>query len=481
MPLINNKFEPPNLAAKVGRCLFDNTKKWRYRVLYGGRGSSKSWGIADALIEIAIRRQVRILCCREIQMSIKDSVHRLLCDRIEALGYSGYFTTTDNQITSSGSMFIFRGLRSNVAELKSLEGIDYCWCAESQALSEESLDILFPTIRKEDSEIWFDLNPRYEEDAVYKRLITNKPDNCIIAKVNWSDNPWFPKVLQEEKDQDRVRDPLLYKCKWDGLPVGVGGKIWTMFDKQIHVREFPMDLVRDKGNCYQSIDPHSHYYPFCMWMAIIPKNERGKWPEDYFRWIYAEWPTFEDLNGYYHDMRHKLQYTGSLKEIATAIYNADGTGKFGIQIQKRFIDPRYAKGSGSWNWSSSTTGIIDLFAKPENGGLSFNLPNEKTLDAMRQDIHDDMLYNKLLARTIYNEPIFYIAPWCKNTIASFDNHRLIENSEREDEKYKEPSDCARILYAGLKDLKYKNPITNTTKVYKEPAYAGARVEDSWME
>lgn len=481
MPLVKNKYKPLHLIKPIANLLFDTSKKWRTRVAYGGRGSGKSWGFADALIEISLHAKKRILCTREIQNSIKDSVHKLLCDRIDALGYSGYFTITDNEIRNKvGSTFIFRGLKSNIAEIKSMEGIDYCWVAEAQPVSKESWEILCPTIRKEGSEIWIEFNPKWEDDETYKHWVINAPENCIVAKVNYLDNSMFPEVLRVEMEQDKVRDPVLYECKWLGKPVGIGSKVWTAFNKGIHVRELPWDVVAKQGNCFMAIDPHSHYYPFCLWMAIVPKNSRGNWPEDFYRYFYNEWPMFDDLNGYYHDCRKSIQFTGSLKDIATAIYNKDGSGQYGIKICKRFIDTRYAKGSGSWNWSSATTGIIDLFSKPENGGLLFDLPAEKAIDAQRQALHSDMLYNKLQAVNQFNEPNFLIAPWCRNTIASFENHRLIEGTETEDDKYKEPSDCARINYAGVTNWKFKDA-EKKIRTQQSISYSMSNSSDGWME
>jgi hypothetical protein len=459
MPLSDGKQQRLKLAPKMGKLLFDKTKKWRYRVAHGGRGSSKSWGFADAAIELAVRFPMRILCTRQIQNTIRDSIHQLLSDRIQALGYSKYFEVVENEIRSSaGAKFIFRGLLRNITEIKSMEGIDLCLVCEAQDVTDECWDLLTPTIRKEDSEIWIEFNPHYEDDATYKRFIVNKPDNAIVTQINYPDNPFFPDVLQIEMEQDRAlhgEKSAYFRWKWGGEPLGAGSKIWTAFDSSL-IKTFPWDIVAKRGNAVMSMDPHSHYYPFCLWMSIIPKNERLKWPEDFYKWVYAEWPTYEDLHGYYHDMRKTLQFTGSLLDLSKQIYNHDGTGQHGIKIYKRFIDTRYAKGSGSWNWSSATTGIIDLFAKPENGAMNFDLPQEKIIDAQRQAVHSDMLYNKLFDKTVFNEPAFYVAPWCKNTIASLENHRLIEGSETEDEKYKEPSDCIRIAYAGTQNWQYDN-------------------------
>jgi hypothetical protein len=118
-------------------------------------------------------------------------------------------------------------------------------------------------------------------------------------------------------------------------------------------------------------------------------------------------------------------------------------------------DPRYAKGAGDWNWSTSTEGLVELFAKRENGGMLLQLPEVKILDAQREVIHSDMLYNTMQERSSFNEPCFSVSPKCKNVISSLLNHRLEEETDKEDEKYKDASDALRIAYAGFED--YEDP------------------------
>jgi len=165
----------------------------RYKVAWGGRGSAKSWSIARALLIIAAQKTKRILCAREFQNSIQDSVHKLLSDQIEALGLSDQYeiqkTTIIHRLT--GSEFIFSGLRHNVDSLKSKEGIDIVWVEEAQMVSSFSWDKLIPTIRKEGSEIWISFNPELETDETYKRFVLNPPTESVVAKINWRDNPCF--------------------------------------------------------------------------------------------------------------------------------------------------------------------------------------------------------------------------------------------------------------------------------------------------
>ena len=132
--------------------LFD---KARYKVYYGGRGAGKSHSAAKALLILGAKSPIRVLCAREYQTSIKDSVHKLLCDQIEALGLLEFYEITQASIGGkNGTEFAFVGLKNNVANVKSYEGVDICWVEEAQTVSRLSWNVLIPTIRKEGSEIW---------------------------------------------------------------------------------------------------------------------------------------------------------------------------------------------------------------------------------------------------------------------------------------------------------------------------------------
>jgi len=197
------------------QCLF---KPSRYKVLYGGRGGAKSWGVARALLIKGAQTPLRVLCSREFQTSIRDSVHKLLSDQIMALGLDSFYEITQTSIRGkNGSEFSFVGLKNNVSNVKSYEGVDICWVEEAQTVSRSSWNTLIPTVRKEQSEIWITFNPELETDETYQRFVLNPPENCIIQKVNWSDNPWFPETLKLEKDALKYRDPQAYNVVWEGL------------------------------------------------------------------------------------------------------------------------------------------------------------------------------------------------------------------------------------------------------------------------
>ncbi len=196
--------------------LFD--EEARYFALLGGRGSAKSYSVATTLILRAASKPLRILCAREIQKSIKDSVKRLLDDTIARAGLQEFFVSTDTEIRGqNGSLILFAGLRSNIDSIKSIEGIDVCWVEEAQTVSQASLDILIPTIRKPGSQIYFTWNPKNQTDPVDVMFVgETKPPKTIFLRVNWDRNPWFPDVLKAEMEYDRSRDPDKYKHVWLG-------------------------------------------------------------------------------------------------------------------------------------------------------------------------------------------------------------------------------------------------------------------------
>jgi phage terminase large subunit len=247
-------------AEDVGHLLF---RPAPYKVMYGGRGGMKSWSAARALLILSRRRKLRILCCREIQKSIRDSVHKLLADQIGLLGMNGFVvknTTIDNLLTSSE--FIFAGLRHDINEIKSMEGIDICWVEEAHMVSKSSWTTLLPTIRKpapfgpfgKGSEIWVTFNPELDTDYTYAYWVTDPPTGTMSLEVNWADNPWFPEVLDHQRLDMERKDPIGYATVWGGKPRAViEGAIYAreiqLAVEQKRIARFPHMLDR-KVNCY---------------------------------------------------------------------------------------------------------------------------------------------------------------------------------------------------------------------------------------
>lgn len=222
------------------QCLFQPA---RYKVLWGGRGGAKSWGIARALLIIGANKATRVLCAREFQTSIRDSVHKLLSDQIMAMNLMDFYEITDRTIRGkNGSEFNFVGLKNNVANVKSYEGVDICWVEEAQSVSSRSWSTLIPTVRKEESEIWISFNPELETDETYQRFVLHPPENAIVQKINWSDNPWFPETLKLEKDALKSRDLEAYNTVWEGIcRVTVDGAI---FAKEMQLAELEDRIIR---------------------------------------------------------------------------------------------------------------------------------------------------------------------------------------------------------------------------------------------
>ncbi|UCF13241.1 MAG: PBSX family phage terminase large subunit [Thermoplasmatales archaeon] len=193
------------------------TSDKRYNVLRGGRGSSKSWSISDIFIIKALREKCILLCTREIQKTIKDSVHTLLSNSIERLEVSDKFKINKDGIyCTNGSRFIFKGLRHDIEEIKSTEGVMYCWVSEAETMSQDSLDVLIPTIRTEGSQIWVDYNPKRDNAPVDVAFYQTKRDDCLIETINYYDNPFFPEVLRKEMEWDKQNNYDKYRHVWLG-------------------------------------------------------------------------------------------------------------------------------------------------------------------------------------------------------------------------------------------------------------------------
>lgn len=191
----------------------------RYKGAKGGRGSGKSHFFAEMLVEDSYRIPgLRSVCIREVQKSLKQSAKRLLEDKLNALNVGSEFEVLNGEIrTPGGGVIIFEGMQDHTAEsIKSLEGFDRAWVEEAQTLSERSLTMLRPTIRKSGSEIWASWNPRRKTDAVDDFLVSKTPPGAIVVEANWRDNPWFPDVLEAERQTDLKLYPDRYPHVWEG-------------------------------------------------------------------------------------------------------------------------------------------------------------------------------------------------------------------------------------------------------------------------
>ena len=190
----------------------------RYKVAYGGRGGGKSWSFARALLTMGLNRPLRVGCAREFMNSIADSVHKLLADQIEALHLEHQYQVQERSIRgANGTEFIFFGLHHNVDKVKSMEGLDVVWVNEAKDVSKSSWNTLIPTVRKDGSEIWIEFNPELDSDETYQRFVLQPPAGAVVRKINYSDNPWFPPVLEAERLALKTRDPDSYLNVWEGF------------------------------------------------------------------------------------------------------------------------------------------------------------------------------------------------------------------------------------------------------------------------
>lgn len=300
----------------------------RYKVLYGGRGGAKSWGIARALLLKGSQKPLRILCTRELQESIADSVHELLKSQAKDIGLEGFYEVQKTTIIGkNGSQFVYDGLRHNLNSLKSFEGADIVWVEEANNVSKLSWDVLIPTIRKEKSEIWMSFNPELATDETYKRFVLNPPSTAKVVKISWRDNPWFPEVLRKEMEDLKERDYDAYLNVWEGNPR-------VTLDGAIYAKE--LRKVLDEGRRTKvRYDPSRPVFTFwdlgrsdktCIWFAqlwpmekrIIDYYEnRGYAIDHYIKVVQDKKYTYAD---HYlpHDAKHKtilhpLSVEGQLK------------------------------------------------------------------------------------------------------------------------------------------------------------------------
>jgi phage terminase large subunit len=214
-------------------------------VLYGGRGGAKSWGVAITLIIKALQKKRLILCTREIQRSIKDSVHKLLSDTINRMGLDPIFDIKKDYIQcKTGSKFIFKGLKHNITEVKSTEGIDICWTEEAQSISRDSWDILDPTVRKENSQIIITFNPDDENDPVYHEFITNGDlygEDLTLININYNDNPFLSSVSRRKIELEKLYNYDKYLHIWKGEIKSVSDACIFKGKFTVHDFETPKD------------------------------------------------------------------------------------------------------------------------------------------------------------------------------------------------------------------------------------------------
>ena len=309
--------------------------QYRYLVSYGGRGGAKSWSIAQILVLRAFQKPTRILCVREVQRSISESVLQLLADTIERMGLRDYFDVQKTQIIgTNGSRFIFEGVKSNISKVKSMEGIDICFCEEADQLSYSSWMTLIPTVRKEGSQFMISFNPNDEMDDTYQRFVVNTPPQTYVVKTNWSENPWFPNQLNKERLYLKEKNTDLYNHIWEGEVLSNrDGAYFAKFIPQDQIMDFkvepnlPVDTYWDLGVSDST----------CIWLiqqigmeirVVDCYENQGEGLQFYINWLH-DWRTKNSAVFGEHYAPHDIQ----VRELGTGKSRLETARKLGIHFR----------------------------------------------------------------------------------------------------------------------------------------------------
>ena len=307
----------------------------RYKCVFGGRGSGKSFSIAQLLVLKAFKEPTRILCAREIQRSISDSVLQLLGDTVTRLGLNDFFDVQKSQIIGrNGSRFLFLGLSNNISKVKSYEGLDVCWVEEAESVSYTSWETLIPTVRKKGSEIWVSFNPNDEMDDTYQRFVVNPPPDAYVKKVNYNQNPWFPEELEKERLYLKGKNEDLYNHVWEGEVLSNrDGAYYAKFIPNDQIIDFkvepniPVDSYWDLGVSDSS----------CIWLVqqigmeirvVDCYENQGEGLQFYINWLH-DWRAKHQAVFGDHYAPHDIQ----VRELGTGKSRLETARKLGIHFR----------------------------------------------------------------------------------------------------------------------------------------------------
>lgn len=307
----------------------------RYKVVFGGRGSGKSFSIAQLLVLRAFKEPTRILCAREIQRSISDSVLQLLSDTIQRLKLTDFFDVQKSQIIGkNGSRFLFLGLSNNITKVKSYEGLDICWVEEAESVSYTSWETLIPTVRKKGSEIWVSFNPNDEMDDTYQRFVVNPPPKAYVKKVNYNQNPWFPDELEKERVYLKSKNEDLYNHVWEGEVLSNrDGAYYAKFIPNDQIIDFkvepniPVDTYWDLGVSDST----------CIWLVqqigmeirvVDCYENQGEGLQFYINWLH-DWRAKHQAVFGEHYAPHDIQ----VRELGTGKSRLETARKLGIHFR----------------------------------------------------------------------------------------------------------------------------------------------------
>ena len=307
----------------------------RYKCVFGGRGSGKSFSIAQLLVLKAFKEPTRILCAREIQRSISDSVLQLLGDTVTRLGLNDFFDVQKSQIIGrNGSRFLFLGLSNNISKVKSYEGLDVCWVEEAESVSYTSWETLIPTVRKKGSEIWVSFNPNDEMDDTYQRFVVNPPPDAYVKKVNYNQNPWFPEELEKERLYLKDKNEDLYNHVWEG-------EVLSNRDGAYYAKFIPNDQIIDFA--VEPNIPVDSYWDLgvsdstCIWLVqqigmeirvVDCYENQGEGLQFYINWLH-DWRAKHQAVFGDHYAPHDIQ----VRELGTGKSRLETARKLGIHFR----------------------------------------------------------------------------------------------------------------------------------------------------
>lgn len=294
-----------------------------YKIFHGGRGAGKSWAFADVLLLKGIQSAERVLCARELQISIADSVHKLLSDRIDYHGLQEIYNVTQTSIKGiNGTEFIFKGLKHNAREIKSMEGITKAWLEEAENISDNSWELLIPTVfRRSNSEIWVSFNNRKPTDPTYKRMVLSPPAGALIKRVSHRDNPFFPPALDRERLELQRKDPIAHAHIWEGEfdERNFGG----VYSQQIADMKAKGRIVRDLYD--PSLDVYSAWdlgyddsTGLWLWQRVKGEPRLIKYYESRLQPIehYCAWLLVQEKHFGYRYKKHYMPHDAANKLLA---------------------------------------------------------------------------------------------------------------------------------------------------------------------
>lgn len=370
--------------------LFQPSKKWRHILYHGGRSSGKSTTVAIYLVTLATNRPVRILCCREVQRSIKESVHRLLSDCIQKYKLPGWTITEETLRNRNGSEFIFKGLHGNDQDVKSTEGVDICWVEEAQSVSMNSIDVLIPTIRKDGSFLIWTMNRLTEEDPVWNRIAKNPDERTYVRQVNSDEIELLlsPEVIHE-REKMRKDNPELFEHVWLGQPLTVNtgsvfGKQLAQARKEGRIGSVPYDNAL---GCYTAWDLGIGDATAIWFFQVTTGGE--------IHFIDHYESSGEDLGHYisviqnkpYQYNKHFLPHDANARELQTNMTRADFFRNRGINNVEVLRPTRFTLG----------TDDISMVARPKFSKCWFDEEKcQRGLECLRAYHYEYDERNKLL-------------------------------------------------------------------------------------